>query len=99
MFYTGQRVVCVDAENTNTDGRQELIEGAVYTVVGVGEDVAEATSRYGLRGLCLWLAGVRRRYGRDVGFAVARFRPLCEPKTDIEIFRKALTDDLIGEEA
>jgi hypothetical protein len=35
-FYVGQKVICVDADDTNELGIQELTQGAQYTVAWVG---------------------------------------------------------------
>ena len=84
MFYTGQKVVCVDA-----DGAVTLKLNAVYTIKTV-VPVALAQWRRRVRmsiGILLYEA--EPTTGED--FAPERFRPAVERKTDISIFMAMLT--------
>jgi hypothetical protein len=83
-FRIGERVVCVDADNTHQFGLVELSVGQVYEVRWVGhfdwtgypfvaQDEREA--------ICVRLVGVNRNDGDDPPFRAARFRPLTERKT------------------
>ena len=90
MFYVGQKVVCVNANNT--PGRvwyegEALVEDAVYTVAHVmldqdGDLVLDFQE--------LTRSPIARAHGM-IGYHVRRFRPIVERKTDISIFTDMLT--------
>jgi hypothetical protein len=86
VFYVGQKVVCVDAFDTNDWAFQELFEGRIYTVIWVGSaiSVKNGRSHCGVR--------VNGNFGRrgDIPFLASRFRPLVEKKTDIAVFTALL---------
>lgn len=96
MFRVGQKVVCVDAEsngkyvpcgfgtplNNNMHG---LKLGSIYTIRELDDVFGVAICR---------LEEIRRDYepilGNESGFALERFRPIVERKTDISIFTAML---------
>lgn len=90
-FYVGQKVVCVDDKNRTVfrPGTEEFITcGSVYVIRWLGFLDREPVLR--LEGV------VRPSYARipewsDYPFAIDRFRPVVERKTDISIFTKMLT--------
>lgn len=92
MFRVGQKVVCVDARDTNSHGLPEIVEGGVYTIRWVGVDDYK---------LCVRLVEVPRNALAppfttppeflDWPFYASRFRPVVERKTDISIFTAMLT--------
>ncbi len=94
MFYTGQKVQCIRVRDVP---KNPLRLGVVYTVTGTLKGTAWEDGRI-VDADGVLLAEVKPPSGHWKGFNARSFRPLCEPKTSIEIFRKALTDDLIGEE-
>lgn len=81
-FRVGQKVVCVDARDTN------LIKDKVYTISAVYL-ILDWNDEYGVS-----VAGVKaaRGLGGNTGFRASLFRPAVERKTDIgfahEILRK-----------
>lgn len=102
-FHVGQKVVCVDADQTRWDGIVELIKGQVYTIRWIGTYVVpEWGDGWDTDEVCVKLAEVPRRHdgalphdrrADDMPFRVARFRPVIERKrkTDIAIFNRLLT--------
>lgn len=83
-FHVGQKVVCVNAQNTSNCGAKELGEGAIYTVrwVGIYSSIYDSPS------LCLKLVGIYRvdnwvSGNDDCPFSTSRFRPLTETKSEI----------------
>jgi hypothetical protein len=100
MFRIGQKVVCVD-DDPNRDSlmvpRHLLIKNLdglrraeIYTIRAMAFERAHNGSQV----LCVWLKEIVRPIeGADTeepGYAVERFRPLVERKTDISIFKKLL---------
>jgi hypothetical protein len=91
MFYVGQKVVCINADENqfivpNKPYRHSefwsLREGEIYTI-------SELTQHaYG--NPCMKLVEIPDRSERDWGYNRARFRPLVEKKTDISIFKEML---------
>jgi hypothetical protein len=84
MFHVGQKVVCVDASVTYSWAPgAEIIEGAVYTVRGLGLDV---TGQPGLRLHEVELTGpfghVSNGPYKDKCYRATRFRPVIERKTN-----------------
>ena len=82
IFRVGQKVVCVDAAETNNWNIPELMEGGIYTISWTdGPDVLLVEPTF------------RSRFGLNTPFRADRFRPIVERKTDIgfahEILRKA----------
>ena len=95
MFRVGQKVVCINAGLLPGwrcfDGwldNDAPTEGAIYTVTSVHADHDGD--------MVLHLAEIRRgpiarrEWGEAVGYGIARFRPVVERKTSIEIFQKML---------
>lgn len=81
-FIVGQRVVCIDADNTDL-----LDKGGVYTINYVGCWPA----RSGLDGaVVLYGVGLVEAEASGLGFDARRFRPVVERKTDISIFKAML---------
>jgi len=82
-FRVGQKVVCINDTNAPS-----LEQGRVYTVTAV-LDVLLGTR------LGTWEAGLvvaeTSTVDGSIGFAVSRFRPVAERKTDISLFRAMLT--------
>lgn len=101
-WHVGMRVVCVDdgdghkymrpryvlAPDASLDG---LTKGRIYTIRKVGPDYYDGD-------IVVWLKEIIRpprgsigaKYG-ECGYAPARFRPVQERKTSIEIFQRMLT--------
>jgi len=94
MFYTGQKVRCIRVRDAPIN---PLVLGAVYTVIktikGKALEDGKVVDADGV------LLVEVKPPGHWQGFNAKSFRPLCEPKTSIEIFRKALIGDPIEEEA
>lgn len=97
MFNDGQKVVCVDADATNTHNIKQLVKGAIYTIRRVGTcciiaDVVEA--RPAFQGTqMVYLIEIERHFGcqyclKESPFSAARFRPITERKTDISELKK-----------
>lgn len=91
MFYVGQKVVCINADDKvfrvpnklyNEDQQWLLKKGEVYTIRELTQHV------YG--NPCMKLVEIPDRGGRDNGYNRERFRPLVEKKTDISIFKEML---------
>lgn len=93
-FYTGQKIVCVDA-CPGPSGffwcrEEEIFEGNIYTVRRCFVDCNGNE--------VVWLDEVARSLlsqevvCHDCGYGVRRFRPLRECKTDISIFTAMLND-------
>lgn len=80
MFYTGQKVVCINARSTPCGTPTGLTKGGVYTVARVFTSWTK---------LALELVEVDAGPGW-MGFKASRFRPVARPKTSIEIFKQAL---------
>lgn len=105
MFYTGQKVVCVDdMPHIRADGTRDLAlpiqEGTIYTIRWVGKQ------NFGRHGIldAVKLVGVYRPgydgiFGlvSDYPFGARRFRPVVERKTDISIFTEILDRETINE--
>lgn len=79
-FHVGQKVVCVDDSPNRLGEECPVKRGPIYIVSDVG---------MAWDGPYLNIEGVRlaRQY---FGFAVERFRPIVEKKTDISIFTAML---------
>lgn len=95
-FHVGQKVVCIDAGQTNRIGFQELEKGRVYTVrwVGVDENMNPLRPELNVTLIRIRLVEVARLSApdMDVPFSSYRFRPVIERKTDISIFTEMLRD-------
>lgn len=90
-FYTGQKVVCVDASLMGQHGiwhkGEAPVEGQKYTILRCFMRKGRLTVHlYEIQRSIL----TRLEWGPDVGYAAERFRPLVERKTDISIFTKML---------
>ena len=100
MFYTGQKVVCIDARGTNSANVPELVEQQIYTVLWCGElpnTLFNWLYRLGLvwHSPCyLRLHEIRRPFiaevAQELPFCAARFRPVVTRRTDISIFTEML---------
>jgi len=83
-FQVGDRVVCVDATDTNNLGLPELNEGHIYEVRAVEaakaietEDFSSSDGAYSDTRAVVKVAEVNPRCRfHDEGFAAARFRPV-----------------------
>jgi hypothetical protein len=95
MFWTGQKVVCVDASRKNMGlfadfirwalGCDWPVEGAIYTIARPHVDVGEL-------GVGVELIEIKNSWIVKRAFYQRRFRPLVNSKTDISVFTKMLTD-------
>lgn len=96
-WYDGMKVVCVDARASDeyaprrdryvatTDDMSGLEEGRIYTV-------RSTCDFYGVVGVRLHeILRPHSKFGIEVPFAAARFRPVQKRKTDISIFTAMLT--------
>lgn len=94
MFYVGQKVVCVDDEFI--DPSWEFVpykptKNKVYTVLKYALERFDTCTDF-----ALWLVELPNPHVdwvngfREIGFWSARFRPLVEKKTSIELFQKML---------
>jgi hypothetical protein len=94
MFYVGQKVVCVDADEKSFYGAigyeyigtlSGLKEKEVYTVSSILIDGHKIWP-----GVCICLEEIKRGVwqGMEIPFSSQRFRPIVE--TDISIFEKML---------
>jgi hypothetical protein len=104
VFHVGQKVVCVDADDTSAHGRKELSEGSVYTVRWVGQNDRKHPARPELSNT----VGVRlieipiRSHG-DNPFSALRFRPLVSKSTETgmailrEILDRENVDDKVSD--
>lgn len=96
-FHVGQKVVCVNPWHTDSLGKQELIENAIYTIRWIGD---WEYLPFSARSLCLRLYEVHRGQDEwcsapqafDIPFCVSRFRPLTERPNDGEAFVRKLKD-------
>lgn len=100
-FHVGQKVVCVDATDTNRIGIKELTEGASYTIRWVGNARHPILGqRFAVRVMGIvrdsdakmWAA--RWPHLADTPFCASRFRPLIERSTGagVEILRQVARD-------
>jgi hypothetical protein len=81
-FRVGQKVICVNAVNTNTLWLAELVEGEIYTVTWTnGPDVL--VDRTLLDGHPFYKRG-------RFPFYASRFRPIVSRKTDISALKALL---------
>lgn len=102
-FHVGQKVVCVDDQDTHVDGIQELERGKIYTVRWVGQQEAYRTYDYRWQRAYLGVRLVEISPRGDCAvvwdtpFCVTRFRPVQERKreTSIECFKKLLNPQRI----
>lgn len=87
-FRIGQKIVCVDDVFTAADGGGDLPKrGCVYTVRWIGCRPTDGDTP----GVMLYeIHGGFTPFGIEYCFAVHRFRPLVERKTDISIFKRML---------
>lgn len=91
MFHVGQKVVCVNALGTDSEGIKELSRGAIYTVRWHGiHGVPYFKPTY-----CVRVEGIVRfddwaPLNQDCPFRASRFRPVIERRTSIEIFTAML---------
>ncbi len=93
-FRVGQRVVCVDAEahgrytpwahSGELDG---LRRGAIYTIRKIG--IYNESPIVLLEEISRPTRGGWEHYG-EIGYHPARFRPIVERKTSIEVFQRML---------
>lgn len=84
-FYTGQKIICVDAE-----GASMLQLNAEYTVLRVNECRLRRWRKLIREMSSLDLVEVAPEPGHH-GFAPERFRPAVGRKTDIFVFKAMLT--------
>lgn len=97
-FRVGQKVVCVDASvHVGFGAKGKIREGAIYTVREIGITVLNEP---GVRLQEFVYDSDPGRVGyatkmpfKDAFYRAARFRPLVERKTSIEIFTRMLTPD------
>lgn len=75
--FKGAKVVCADAS-----GQPQLQNGAIYTVAWAGLGDGMIDLGHGLQAPSVHLEGVERMFG--VPFALSRFRPAVEPKSEAE---------------
>ena len=87
-FRVGQKVVCMDATNTNTLGTPELVKGRIYTLASVYLGLVTLVEP------TLPVMGFQRP--AYIEFRESRFRPVVERKTDISIFTAMLTPKNVG---
>lgn len=83
MFYSGQKVVCVDATTNPRWGTTKLTQDAIYTVLrpsGLDSD----------KDLGLFLVEVESP--PPSGFKAHRFRPAVDGPTDISLLTELLTN-------
>lgn len=84
MFYVGQKVVCVDAAPTRSDGFTELVKGSIYTVRWCGSASFEGDQYYGLRVVEIFRGAAPGYFidpdNIDQAFASSRFRPSSPAK-------------------
>lgn len=89
-FRVGQKVICIDVDSGPgvwSDNDAPSV-GTVYTVLGIHVDEDDF--------LILRLVEISRgpiarsRYGNRAGYWAARFRPVVDRKTSIEIFTAML---------
>jgi hypothetical protein len=89
MFRVGQKVVCVDASDQR-NRKFPVTKGTIYTI----QAIVEALDFMGDGGACAFLCGLGRDVcpimGKQTPFALRRFRPIVERKTDISIFTEML---------
>lgn len=97
MFYVGQKVVCVNADDqipdakTTGDWESPLVKGKVYIISQV-----PAIHFFYPEVPCLRVEGVVRF--PDYPLAQSRFQPLEEKKTDISVFTEILNTTKIPED-
>ncbi len=86
MFYSGQKVVCVDDSPSVYGDESGLVKGDIYTVNKVMYS-AEADRT------CLDIVEVPNDWDNSWywGFRPERFRPVTEKKTDISVFKEIVT--------
>jgi hypothetical protein len=97
MYYSGQKVVCIDAKprgDYKWEPGEELEKDKVYTIFKVHE------SPWGF--LILELMELSRGfdtkfYFQLYGYNADRFRPLVDTKTDISIFDEVLNPKQLEE--
>lgn len=94
-FHPGQRVICINDDPLSYHGAPSnndlrgLKKGRIYVVRWCGIFYHEIVGPHAgvlVEGI------VRIHQGRDYPFAIGRFRPVVETKTDISIFTKILDD-------
>lgn len=92
-FYVGQKVVCVDDEVREADGKKRLINGQVYTIRAIASDFSHPSwtriAKYG-SGDVVWLREIANRLTSDAPYNARRFRPVVEREYDIGIFKAML---------
>lgn len=97
-FHAGQRVICVDAApNPLESGPGPLVAGRIYVVRAIDVGFTGRPPGWGVH-----LHGVQLRYpdAEDVPwpFHPRRFRPVTQRPTDIAVFEKMLTTEVLQEE-
>lgn len=90
-YWTGQKVVCVNASNIRSQLALPIKEGEQYVVRWVGP----LPSPYDAHGLGIRLTGITRptckRYDNvDMPFRADRFHPLVDTKSDISLLTRLL---------
>lgn len=103
QFHVGQRVVCIDAkvrfhpDEIYIFNGMEIEEGRIYTIRDIGFDEFHPEE------VVVRLVEIYREPGGDEteesGFAVDRFRPVIERKTDISIFTNILNTQRVRTDA
>lgn len=105
MFYSGQKVVCVDAGEPDVplpegeiwadwDPSEEIVEGEVYTVFRqwvdkFGDDVVSLVEVERCPQVCA-------EWGADaLGYCVRRFRPVVDRSASIEVFKRLLVPSVL----
>lgn len=97
MFHKGQKVECVEAGFDENFHHPQLKLGATYVVDWCGQANSHGLvcgGRYACARLAVTLVGVGvyedARYYAGPDFAAERFRPICNRKTDISVFKAML---------
>lgn len=89
MFRVGQKVVCVDASD-QFNRKFPVTKSKIYTI----QAIVEAIDFKGDGGACAFLYDLGRDVcpimGEQMPFALRRFRPIVERKTDISVFTEML---------
>lgn len=84
-FRVGQKVVCVN-DKFIVRAEENPIAGHIYTVRWVGQRNTDFVPAMMLQEI----SGGLHSLGIEYAFAIDRFRPVVERKTDISIFKKML---------
>ncbi len=85
-FRAGMKVICID-----NHGASQLALNGKYTIKAIHDDECAVKWRGKLVIMAsVWLYEAEPEGGYH-GFAIARFRPAVDRKTDISVFKKLLT--------